>query len=192
VTRYDQLAGIIARVRPSTIVEIGTHKGYRAAVMVIEALKHRSRVSYVGYDVFDTRGPEFQRRAFNGKEPVSRKVAEFMLTKLAQRYGARFTWNIVLGDTRETLHGKHVVADLVFIDGSHEVEVIRADYEAVKGSRCVVFDDYYVPTERGGTPNLAAYGANMVVDELPAGILPVTDSSKTGYGIRMAFVERGG
>ena len=50
---------------------------------------------------------------------------------------------LVRGNTRETL--KPISADFVYIDGGHSIETIQGDYDALKSSPVIVFDDFYIP-----------------------------------------------
>jgi len=188
--RYDQMLVLITQVKPRTIVEVGVHRALRASKLCREALKCSPEVHYIGYDVFDTMGEEFQAQALNGKgtptEREARKVLDAMPTG--------FTYELVIGDTRETLHGRHVAADFAFIDGDHRVEAIRSDYRSVDAD-CIVFDDFYSAGHDGRVPDLSEYGANAVVDELIAAgarvdILPVADLCNHGGMTRLAVVWR--
>lgn len=161
--RYDQLIDIVREAKPTRIAEIGVHKGLRAALMCREALKYRERVTYVGLDVFDLKDQQFHDDALNGKGMPSEDQARRRLDEI----GPALTWQFVKGDTRETLHGQTLDADLVFIDGDHRLEVIRGDYESVKGAKCVVFDDYYAKLVGDHCPvDLDRHGCNRLIDEL--------------------------
>ena len=169
--RYHQMIQIIAALKPKSIVEVGVHRGKRAAMLCLEALRHSSQVSYAGFDVFDTLGDKFQAEAL------------------------RFSYGFTVGDTRHTLHGKSVTADFAFIDGDHRVDAIRGDYEALKDCPVVVFDDYYRAGPNGNLPDLSKYGANAVVDELIAQgknveILPTGDLCNHGAITYLAVVRR--
>lgn len=189
MNRYSQICDIVARVRPASLVEVGTHKAKRALMMCRVALRYSPRVTYVGYDVFEHAGEGFQRAALNGKGTAQEAQVRKALHGLERSFPDRFSWQLVVGDTRKTLAGRLILADLVFIDGDHRVETIRSDYAAVASSRCVIFDDYYVPGAKGGLPDLAVYGANAVVDEIEGvQVLPTTDQVKMGWGIRLAMV----
>lgn len=186
MNRYDQLGGIIAKVRPRTIIEVGTHRGKRAAYMARHALRHVRSVSYKGFDVFETKPVSFHIASMNGKGIASRESAKSVLRAVEAEHCGRFTWELVTGDTRVTLAGKSLMADLVFIDGDHRVETIRSDYEAVRGARCIVFDDFYIPDGPGPMPNITAYGCNGVVSEIPrAMLLPVADPCRDGGLIKL-------
>lgn len=168
--RYSQLEDLIAECEPKTIIEIGTHHGHRAWCMCIEALTYNHDVKYIGYDLFEDATPETNERELNGKGAGSaRKAMEAM--KLISLSHPGFTFELHKGDTRKTLHGKAMVADFVFLDGGHSVETIRGDYEAVKGSKVVVFDDYYV-----SGADTTKYGCNEVVKDIPHELLPKVDT----------------
>lgn len=186
--RYEQMIEIIARCKPKKIVEVGVHKGLRAQMMCETALLHRNHVEYVGYDVFDTVGMHFHEEALNGKGAPSQARAEERLKASGAEFG------FVVGDTRETLHGQSVKADFAFIDGDHRVDAIQGDAAAIDAP-VIVFDDYYLPGERGEIPDLQVYGANRVVDEMrEAGakvdILPIKDRCAHGGYSVLAVVYR--
>lgn len=187
--RYDQMFALIDKVKPQTIVEIGVHRGIRGAKLCSRALEHRKSVRYVGYDVFDTVSEEYQSEALNGKGAPSKANAEARLAGC----GSGLTFEFVIGDTRDTLHGKTVEADFAFIDGDHRVDAIVGDYAALADARCVVFDDYYIADAGGIAPDLEQYGANQMVDALrEAGakvdILPIGDACKHGGYSHLAVV----
>lgn len=179
--RYKQLEKLVAFNKPGKIIEIGTHKATRADMMCREALKHNSAVHYLGYDLFEDATPETDQREMNGKGAGSEAVAREILDRIAAD-NPGFTYELVRGDTRFTLHGTEQGADFVFIDGGHSVETIRGDYEAVKSSRLIVFDDYY-------TGDVApAFGCNQILRHVPHELLPEEDRGKGGIGIKLAAV----
>ncbi len=186
--RYDQLLALIDEVKPEVIVEVGVHRAMRARLMIKRALAHRAAVTYIGYDVFETMGEDFQREALNGKGMAARAAAESVLRRMKR---ARI--KLVVGDTRATLHGKTVKADFVFIDGDHRLECIRGDYAALAGAPVVVFDDYFREGGHAVLPDLALYGANGVVDALDPAcvqILPISDDCADGGVSHLAVVRR--
>lgn len=180
--RYHQLSSLIDEAKPETIVEIGTHVGARAAAMCLQALKHRERVRYTGYDLFDDANDETDRAEMNGKGRAPMALARQRLEAIAENH-PQFSFVLIKGNTRETLSGENVKADLVFIDGGHSVETIRSDYEAVKGSKVVVFDDYYtgIDTEH--------FGCNRVVADIPHRVLPAMDGVVGGGAVQMVVRE---
>lgn len=162
--RYHQMIPLIAECKPKVIVEVGVHKALRASMLCREALRHSKQVHYIGYDVFDTMGDAFQRAALNGKGTPTEANARQVLNGLANEF-LNFTYELRVGDTRDTLHGGSVVADFAFIDGDHRVEAIYADYAALAPCKTIVFDDYYFAGS-GDPVDLSIYGANHVVDGL--------------------------
>lgn len=191
--RYEQFRDIIAKHKPQTIVEVGTHIGRRAWTMISFALDFVPEVTYTGYDIFEQIDHEAQAEALNQKGYPTEAKARVRFRKLSEQYGSRLRWRLIKGDTRKTLAGQHVVADLAFIDGDHRVVTIRSDYNALKGSGCVVFDDYLSEGPSGKLPNLTVYGANEVVDSIPdAQVLPVKDLAAGGWYVQLAMVIRNG
>ena len=139
-------------------------------------------VHYRGYDVFETEPREFHLAAMNGKGIPPKRAAEAVLHSIAG-----LTFELIEGDTRATLHGQRVAADLVFIDGDHRSEMVRLDYEAFD-ARCIVFDDY-LSRGLGGEIPYMGYGANAVVDELGAELLPIKDRTARGWMTQMAVLR---
>ncbi len=179
--RYEQLRYLVDKTRPRSIIEVGTFQGKRAVLMCMQALQHHRRIEYIGYDLFEDATPETNAREMNGKGAGSLVAAQARLDGL-QRAHPGFTYTLIKGDTRDTLHGRDVVADFVFIDGGHSVETIRGDYEAVKGSRTIVFDDYY---SDGGT-DISKFGCNALLARIPHRILPLKDDVTGGGAVQMA------
>lgn len=177
--RYNRLTKLVTFNKPKRIIEIGTHKGKRAEQLCREALRYNA-VHYVGYDLFEDATDETNHRELNGKGPGSEEAARERLEKLKGEF-EDFTFELIKGDTRETLHGTDQRADFVFIDGGHSEETIGGDYDAVKHSRLVVFDDYYT----GDVP--AGFGCNNVVADLQHELMPEEDSAGN-IGIRLAVV----
>jgi hypothetical protein len=180
--RYQQLSGLIDDAKPQTIVEIGTHLGTRAVQMCLQALRHHERVHYTGYDLFDDATEENNRIEMNGKGPAYLAEAQRRLDVIARNH-PQFSFTLVKGNTRDTLHGEKVAADFVFLDGGHSVETIRGDYEAVKGSKVVVFDDYYTGI------NTEKFGCNSIVADIPHRVLPDADGVRGGGKVQMVVSE---
>lgn len=192
--RYHQMIPIIAALKPKTIIEVGVHRGKRAAMLCLEALRHSSQVNYAGFDVFDTLGDKFQADALNGKGTPTMAQAEASLNPISLQY-LRFRYSLTVGDTRETLKNTEIVANFAFIDGDHRVDAIRSDYHALRHCDVVVFDDYYRAGPNGNLPDLSKYGANAVVDELIAQgknveILPTGDLCNHGAITYLAVVRQ--
>ena len=192
--RYLQMLGLVAEAKPSIIVEVGVHKAIRAAMLCNEAMRHSKSVRYIGFDVFETMGEEFQKEALNGKGTPMESDARRMLNTVANTY-LSFGYELRVGDTRDTLHGTSVPADFAFIDGDHRVEAIRGDWLSLNGSKMVVFDDFYLPGFRGELPDLRKFGANTVVEEARENgwsveILPTGDVCNHGAIAHLAVVRQ--
>jgi hypothetical protein len=191
--RYEQLIPLIQTCKPRCIVEVGVHKAKRSVKMCEAALKF-GPVHYIGYDVFDTMGAQFQAEALNGKGPATEAHARDKLNALA-RVRSGFTYELIVGDTRNTLHGRGVKADFAFIDGDHRAEVIEGDYLALHLSPVIVLDDYYVENEGRMPVDLAKHGANSLVGNLRISghrveVFPVADWCNAGPLVKLAVVFR--
>jgi predicted O-methyltransferase YrrM len=184
--RYNKMLPLIEEVQPKTILEIGTWSGDRATQLIQHALKFQPSVHYIGYDLFEDASPETDAEELNVKKHFSVEQVEKKLERFRQRIeksymGKRsFTWELVKGNTRETL--KHQTVDFAYIDGGHSVKTIESDYEAVKNSKVVVFDDYYLRDEEGYIPDTSKYGANQIVDKIGAGVYVETSDRVNGGG----------
>lgn len=157
-TRYDRLAAEIRRLRPRTIVEIGTCRGDNAERMLRLALWY-GPADYYGFDLFE----EMDGATF-GKEAalwpatlgnVSRRLEAIELR--GRKPGVR----LFKGDTAVTLRSAAAEigkADIIFIDGGHSYETVRSDWEnsapLCRPGTVVYFDDY---------PN---WGVGRLVDEI--------------------------
>lgn len=188
--RYDQLLSLAAVYKPRSIVEIGTNHGDRGIALCREALRHHSTVSYTGYDVFDTKDAEFHRDVFNGKGAFAKDVVAHRFDEIKSQYPG-FQYQLHQGTTDETLHPHDVRADFVFIDGDHRVDTIARDYNAVKHSKVVVFDDYYSEAPGCEKIDTNVFGCNLIVNQSKAAtILPNADRFPATGDIRMAALIR--
>ncbi len=157
-TRYDAIAAEIRRLRPRTIVEIGTCRGDNAERMIRLALGY-GEVDYYGFDLFeDLDGATFDKEA--ALWPASLEKVEARL-KAVRRGGRAAGVHLTRGDTTVTLKKAAPAigrAGLVFIDGGHSYATVRADWEnsaPLCGPGAVVFFDDY--------PN---WGVGQLVDEI--------------------------
>lgn len=188
--RYDQLIDLVRQVKPRFIIEVGTHRAGRAVAMCRAALLASSTVHYIGYDVFETKDAAFHDAAMNGKGVAVHAQAAAALNQVRAEHPG-FSWNLMVGDTRQTLHGKILgAADLAFIDGDHRLEAIRGDYAALARSYLIALDDYVTPGEQGELPDLDLFGCNRLADELGATILPAKDLCRPGWFAQIAVVRR--
>lgn len=159
-TRYKYLIEVLQETKPNTILEIGTWSGDRAIEMVKHGLKY-GPVHYIGYDLFEGASNETDREELNIKRHFTYQEVYDKLSRL-QKFAPGFTFELHKGNTREIL--KEHKVDFAFIDGGHSVETIRNDYDKVKESKVVVFDDYYI-VDGEMHFDLNHFGANVVVEE---------------------------
>lgn len=183
--RYQQLLPIIAKAKPKVIVEVGTWNGLRAIEMCTEALKHQDSVHYTGFDLFEHASDETDARELNVKAHHSFKDAHARL-RTFKNDNPGFEFALYPGDTRESLRDVSLTPDLAFIDGGHSIETIRSDYEALKGAKVIVFDDFYE-----GGPDTGKFGCNSLIGELKdTVILPQKDPVKGGGTVQMALTPK--
>ncbi len=163
--RYQKIVDLVGEVKPATIVEIGVYNGERAKLMSAEALRYRPRVKYKGYDLFEDASLETDAAEFNAKRNHSVAIVSARLEAFKKEHRG-FSYKLIKGNTNDTLKGIHLKPDFAFIDGGHSVLTIYNDYEAVRDSGFVLFDDYYLPNATGQCPDTKLFGANEVVDEM--------------------------
>lgn len=182
MTRYDVLLELIDKYKPQSIVEIGVWNGANAIRMINRAKQYHSDIEYTGYDLFEDATPETDEKEFNVKGHNGAKaVAAFIRSETG------ITPTLIKGDTNETLK-PDVIADFVFLDGGHSVETIAHDYEAIKGSKVIVLDDYYTDGA-----DIIKYGCNALIKTLGKkyNILPQKDPVKGGGFCQLVLVENG-
>lgn len=128
---------------PQNICEIGTHNGSSAIQFIDYLFPKVHRLHYTGYDLFDLADNLTDTIEHNGKGPGNYKLAEKALNKRKEKYGKRFTYELIKGYTKDTLTTP-VAYDFVYIDGGHSYETVMHDYFMVKESTVIVFDDYQI------------------------------------------------
>lgn len=144
---------IFDHYKPKTICEIGTHSGKSANQFVRYCAQYVPDLSYIGYDAFElvANDVDFAKQERNGKgHGVKRKAMQYLNHQ--QKSFPQFTYKLVEGFTQDTL--KEDVYDFVYIDGGHSYETVMHDYNKVKDSKVIVFDDYHLP------------GVSQAVDEI--------------------------
>lgn len=179
MSRYDTLLKLIDLFKPKTIVETGTWRGSNAARMISAAQRHNSEISYIGYDLFEEANPETDQSEFNVKPHYRMSDVEQAL----KRTGAEIV--LIKGNTRQTLISAQ--ADFAFIDGGHSLETINHDYEALKTSKVIVFDDYYTSDENGRIPDIEQLGCNKIVGSIPHFVMPSKDPVEGGGIVNLAI-----
>ena len=172
--RYEYLIDIIDYLKPKSIIEIGVAEGINAEKML---RKSGNSTKYTGYDVFDFSDKVFHRLVGNGKRVLSEKEIYGKISAL--------TSDVTLhkGMTQDTLWPKGDKADLVWLDGDHRIQAIRKDFEAVKNSKVVVLDDYYVEDNQEWSKG--EYGCNELVKEMQDVI--ITPATRQYENIRIAI-----
>lgn len=128
---------------PQNICEIGTHNGSSAIQFVDYLFPKVHRLHYTGYDLFDMANTSTDNDEHNGKGPGNFHVANRALEKRKEKYGKRFSYELIKGYTKDTLTTPQTF-DFVYIDGGHSYETVMHDYSMVKDSTVIVFDDYQI------------------------------------------------
>lgn len=188
-TRYDQLLQLIHETKPASIVEIGTWTGARAVALATAALRHSPQVHYTGYDLFESATPELNTLEFNAKPNQTLNSVWQRLEELSVSTDRRFTFELVKGNTNETMRDHH--DDFAFIDGGHSLATIQSDYSHVRHCRTVVFDDYYLADSEGRIPDTSAVGCNQLVDSLAdCSLLDCEGDRVKGGGLVCLAVQR--
>jgi predicted O-methyltransferase YrrM len=168
---FEEFKTLLTKHNPKNIAEIGTHKG-NTAVQIIKCLHNEhTPIHYTGYDVFDfaVRNLEFNRREVNGKGGVPLDYVQKKLDNLKSSL-ANFDFVLHKGFTTTTLEEK--VFDFVYIDGGHSYETVKHDYEKVKGSKLIVFDD----ANKSNVP-----GVSKFLNELKDQEIKVSYLARWGY-----------
>lgn len=124
---------MIHEIKPKTILEIGTHRCRTACRMLYRAVYYNPNVYYIGYDVFEEGSDTNNKKEFNEKGLGTLRHAEYALRD--------FKHELYKGLTINTLTTPRI-ADLVFIDGGHSYETVKHDYNMIKESPHIIFDDY--------------------------------------------------
>ena len=178
--RYQYLLLGVVLTKPKSIIEIGLAQGERAYQMIQLASKYEANVRYTGYDVFDTKNSSWHRMVGNGKQVASKDAIKGRLNKLTSNI------SLVEGMTSDTLWLNPQKADYVWLDGDHRVEAIKNDFDAVKKSKIIVFDDFYVNGEHDGFA-IDKFGCNKIVETLDEEETFISPETKTLPDIRVVF-----
>jgi len=141
---------LIKKYKPKTFCEIGCHEGLTLKSLAPFMKELGQPLNYIGYDAFELadrptfeypKNPITGEMEHNGKESASyntikERCDKYVKNELLESY------NLIKGWTHDTLKGP-VEYDMVFIDGGHSYSTVKWDYEQVKDSKVIIFDDTY-------------------------------------------------
>ena len=179
-SRYQYLLLGLCIVAPKSIIEVGLARGIRAFQMIQLGKKYNADIKYTGYDVFDTKDSSWHKLVGNGKKVESKLIIEKKLKILTNNI------KLVQGMTSDTLWPYPNKADYVWLDGDHRLNSIKKDFEALKKSKVIVFDDYYSTGEHDGF-HIEKYGCNKIVEALKENEIFITPETKDLPNIRIVF-----
>ena len=159
---FDILKEIIGDAKCKFIAEVGTHKGGTAQQLISLFAPKVDHLTYYGYDIFDAENPdqEFHKRERNGKAPAAFDAATATLKKM-QRVHENVSYKLYKGFTTDTMESTKF--DFVYIDGGHSYETVKHDYEKVKDSSIIVFDDVKITGVNTFIKELIADGVNVEI-----------------------------
>lgn len=141
---------LIEKYKPQSFCEIGCHEGLTLKSLLPLTKQLGYRIDYIGYDAFElAERPTFEypmnpitgEMEHNGKESASYEKIKERCEKYVKNELLE-TYDIIKGWTHETLQGP-LTFDMVFIDGGHSYSTVKYDYEQVKQSKIIIFDDTY-------------------------------------------------
>lgn len=183
--RYQQIPRILSVLPHKTIVEVGVAQGTTATHMVKVNLERGLPVHYIGFDLFEELTSEIGEAELNGKKVLSMLEVDKKLAQIGMLFPDTFTYQLIRGNTRETLPAfkwPEDGVDFAFIDGGHSIETIQSDYNALKDVvRLIVLDDYYLSGQ-----DTEKYGCNKLVAGLKTKMmLPIADRFDGGMEIQL-------
>lgn len=168
------------------IIEIGTHNGNNAVMMIKEAARivPVEGIHYWGFDLFEDLTKEAHDREFSYPSPGRVQDIE---ANIRAQVGATIT--LTKGDTRETLKdAQGPLMDLIYIDGGHSIETIRSDWANVQkfvDSHTVIFlDDYFPDKDDLGCKFLLKEMSGYKVE-----VLPTIDTYQHKEPLRIQLVK---
>ena len=91
---------------------------------------------------------------------------------------------LVQGMTSDTLW--YIKYDYVWLDGDHRLKSIKKDFEALKESKVIVFDDYYSTGEHDGF-HIEKYGCNKIVETFDENEIFISPETKDLPNVRIVF-----
>jgi predicted O-methyltransferase YrrM len=182
MSRYDKILSLVELCEPRSIAETGTWNGKNAIRMIEKASNYHNNPQYIGFDLFEEATAKTDAEEFNVKHHNNHGD---ILASIKQAV-PHAEVNLIKGNTRDTL--KPLIVDFAFIDGGHSLETIQHDYEMLKKSSVIVFDDYYTPDTNGVMPDISKIGCNLIVEKLPHLIIRAEDPVSGGGFVNLAVV----
>jgi hypothetical protein len=164
---------LIEKHKPKTFCEIGCHEGLTLKSLTPTTKDLGYKIEYIGYDAFELairptfeypKNPITNEMEHNGKESASYDVIKERCDKYVNNQLLE-SYNLIKGWTHDTLIGP-LTFDMVYIDGGHSYSTVKWDYEQVKDSKVIIFDDTY-PVK---FPGVAKF-----IEELKTSGTPVTE-----------------
>jgi len=143
--------------KPQSYCEIGCHTGRAATVTTDYCLQYTSNFYFAGYDLFELATDETHKQEINGKGSGNYDACAKRFNKLKARSSAKnidLTYDLYKGFTQDTLESRKF--DMVFVDGGHSYETVLYDYEKVKDSKVIFFDDYDIPDVKRACDEIGA------------------------------------
>lgn len=141
---------LIEKYKPKNFCEIGCHEGLtlKSLIPLTEELGYK--INYIGYDAFELaerptyeypKNPITGEMEHNGKESASydkirERCDKYIENNLLNSYKLHKGW------THDTLKGP-LSFDMAYIDGGHSYSTVKWDYEQIKSSKIIIFDDTY-------------------------------------------------
>jgi len=164
---------LIEKYKPKDFCEIGCHEGLtlKSLTPLIKELGYK--INYIGYDAFELadrptfeypKNPITGEMEHNGKESASYNIIKERCEKYVKN-DLLESYDLIKGWTHDTLIGP-LIFDMVYIDGGHSYSTVKWDYEHVKDSKIIIFDDTY-PVK---FPGVAKF-----IEELKTSGIPVTE-----------------
>lgn len=141
--RNDYFHAAIKAYKPKTICEIGCHVGLTTQSLLFEAIKHTDTLYFAGYDLFELANEYTDKKEINGKGSGSLSRVKRRLDGIKANHFPNLRYDLYKGDTNSTLEKRKF--DFVFIDGGHSYQTVKHDYEKIKDSTVIFFDDYDIP-----------------------------------------------
>jgi len=147
---FSTFESLFAEVKPTFIGELGTHNGESAVQFCKCALEQskKEKIKYVGYDMFEDADldPTFARKERNAKGAGLYNTAKRKLDSIKNYHAPRFSYKLHRGMTSATL--KNTKFDFVYIDAGHSYDSVVHDWNKVKESKLIVFDDVKLKSVR--------------------------------------------